>query len=248
MMRWLVFATALLCTAMQAGGEGAATSLGEGLQAYRRGDYERALEIFSRGLAVSGAERAPELRLNAALSALRLLRSRDAEEWVAPLVDDPRWGADAAFLLGMAARQHGERAVIAAKLPDAEPMAWVMASRAMQRSELQFKEAVRRRSGWPAAVRNLERAVRRRAEVEAERAAAAPKEAKQEEAPEPQPQVQPPVQDAPPEVVVPDVAASRLSAAELAKLQRRVLEQQREKVRGRQRRSRQVRSTQGRDW
>ena len=68
MMRWLVFATALLCTAMQAGGEGAAPSLGEGLQAYRRGDYERALEIFSRGLAVSGAERAPELRLNAALA------------------------------------------------------------------------------------------------------------------------------------------------------------------------------------
>ena len=148
----------------------------------------------------------------------------------------------------MAARQHGERAVVAAKLPDAEPMAWVMATRALQRSELQFREVVRLRPDWPQAVRNLERTLRRRAEVEAERAAAAPKEAKQEEAPEPEPQLEPPRPDGPPEVVIPELANAELSKEELEQLQRRVRAQQQEKVRGRQRRSRGANGARGRDW
>jgi len=212
---------------------------------YRAGEHERAFDAFQ---ALLVANDVPQIRLNAALSALQLLRSRDAEELVAPLTELEAWRADAAFLMGMAARQHGERAVVAAKLPDAEPMAWVMATRAMQRSELQFREALRRRPDWPEAVRNLERTLLRRAEVEAEREAHKPKEAKKEEAPEPEPQPEPPKQEQPPEVVIPEVANAELSAQELEKLQQRVRAQQRQKVRGRQQRSRDNRTTRGRDW
>ncbi len=247
MKRGAILAVAALLSAAQ-GGDVAVDSarFTDGLAAYRSGEHERALEVFSALLGRSERGPAAEVRLNAALSALQLLRSRDAEEFVAPLVDDERWAADAAFVLALAARQHGERAVVAAKLPDAEPMAWVMASRALQRSELQFREAVRLRPEWGAAVRDLERTLLRRREVEAEREAAAPKEAKQEEAPEPQLEVSKP--DAPPEVVVPEIAQAELSAEELAQLQRRVLAQQRDKVRGRQRRSAQDRTPGRRDW
>jgi hypothetical protein len=247
MKRGAILAVAALLSAAQ-GGDVAVDSarFTDGLAAYRSGEHERALEVFSALLGRSERGPAAEVRLNAALSALQLLRSRDAEEFVAPLVDDERWAADAAFVLALAARQHGERAVVAAKLPDAEPMAWVMASRALQRSELQFREAVRLRPEWGAAVRDLERTLLRRREVEAEREAAAPKEAKQEEAPELRLGVSKP--DAPPEVVVPEIAQAELSAEELAQLQRRVRAQQRDKVRGRQRRSAQDRTPGRRDW
>jgi tetratricopeptide (TPR) repeat protein len=241
---WMMLA-ALLLMAPQTRPEVDAAAFAAALADYRAGEHERAFDAFSAMVAQSDLPRA---RLNAALCALQLLRSRDAEELVAPLTEVDGVRADAAFVLGMAARQHGERAVVAAKLPDAEPMAWVMASRAMQRSELQFREAVRRRPDWQEAVRNLERTLRRRAEVEAEREAAKPKESKKEEAPEPEPQPEPPKPDQPPEVVIPEVANAELSAQELEKLQQRVRAQQRQKVRGRQQRSRENRSTRGRDW
>lgn len=251
-MRWcFVLLAALLSMSPQNGGSqpgGAPFDLAaysKALADYRAGEHERAFDAFQVLLSTNDL---PQIRLNAALSALQLLRSRDAEELVAPLTEQDALRADAAFVLGMAARQHGERAVVAAKLPDAEPMAWVMATRAMQRSELQFREAVRRRPDWPEAVRNLERTMLRRAEVEAEREAQKPKEAKKEEAPEPEPQPEPPKPDQPPEVVIPEVANAELSAQELEKLQQRVRAQQRQKVRGRQQRSRENRTTRGRDW
>ncbi|MCK5942223.1 MAG: hypothetical protein KAI24_09660 [Planctomycetes bacterium] len=227
-------------------------AFGRALADYRAGRFEQASAAFSSLLesvdAEGDADGDAELRLDAALCALQLLRSRDAEQLVAPLTERERWRADAAFVLGMAARQHAERAVIAAKLPDAEPMAWVMATRAMQRSELQFRLAVRLRPEWGEAVRNLERTLRRRAEVEAEREAAQPQQAKQEEAPDQPPPPPEPQPDRPPEVVIPEVAMSELSAAELQKLQERVRAQQQQKVRDRQQRGRANGATGGRDW
>ena len=247
MMRGSMLLAALLSTAVQEGDAGAsAGAFAPALQAYRAEDYQRSFERFAAMVQRDGEGAAPQARLNAALSALRLLRSRDAEELVAPLADVEGWRADAAFVLGFAARQHGERAVAAARLPDAEPMAWAMASRAFQRSELQFRAVVRVRPDWGAAVRNLERTLRRRAEVEAERDAATPKTAKQEPAPAPEPELELPT--AAPEVVIPDVANSQLSAEELTQLQRRVRAQQREKVRGRQQRSLGRGAQAGRDW
>jgi len=249
MMRGSILLAALLSmTAQEGDAGGSALAFAPALQAYRAEDYQRSFDGFVAIAQRAGAGAAPQVRLNAALSALRLLRSRDAEELVAPLTDVEGWRADAAFVLAFAARQHGERAVAAAKLPDAEPMAWVMASRAFQRSELHFRAAVRVRPEWGAAVRNLERTLRRRSEVEAERDAATPKAAKQEQAPTPEPELELPPPKAAPEVVIPEVANSQLSADELAQLQRRVRAQQREKVRGRQQRSRGRGAQAGRDW
>jgi len=250
-----VFCLAMLLPAVAQGGraETAPPRFDVGLQAYRAGDYARAFTVFT-ALLERGVGGAPaELRLNAALSALRLSRSRDAEELVAPLTEkqgdeDQRWRAHAAFVLGLAARQHGERAVAAAMLPDAEPMAWVMASRGLQQSELHFRAAVQLRPEWGEAVRNLERTMQRRAAVEAKRAAAQPKQAKQEQAPEPEvalPELGP---DASPEEVTPEWDTAALSARELQQLRQRVRDQQKRKVRGRQLRVDRARAGKGRDW
>lgn len=215
---------------------------------YRGGRYERALEVFVDELRQRGADAPAQLRLNAALCELRLLRSRDAEQWVAPLIDDDRFGADAAFALGLASFQHAERAVAAARLADAEPMAWAMATRAIQRAELLFGRAVELRPEWPEAVRNLERVLRRRSQIEAERDAAVPPDAKQEQAPEQPPPPEPERDEQPPEVVVPEVAQRELSALELAELQRRVAARQRDKLHGRQRRAAEAGAGRGRGW
>ena len=206
------------------------------LEEYRGGRYEAALAAFDALEAgLEGAETPPQLRLDAALCELRLLRSRDAELRIAPLVDDDEWADEAAFLLGMAAHQHAERAVGAALLPDAEPMAWAMATRAIQRAELQFRRALQHRPDWPEAVRNLERVVTRRAEIEALRDAAEPPDTKKEQAPEPEPPQPQPDEQQPPEVVLPELATRELTADELRALQERVRARQDEKLRGRQR-------------
>ncbi len=215
---------------------------------YRAGKYEAALVALRSELAARGDLVAPEVRLNASLCALRLLHSRDAEELIAPLADDKQWAPQAAFLLGLASSQHAERAVVAAKLADAEPMAWAMASRAIQGAELQFRRAVALQPEWPEAVRNLERTLLRRVEIEAERAAAKTPDAKKEDAPKPEPPKPPKNQDQAPEVVIPEVAAAELTAKELAELQKRVREQQRKKVTGRQQRSRTGTASEQRDW
>lgn len=230
-----------------ASGTDATQVVAKAVTLYRDGQYEAALGLLRAELSEGAGEELPQMRLNASLSALRLLYSRDAEELVAPLAEDERWGADAAFLLALASSQHAERAVVAAKLADAEPMAWVMATRAIQAAELQFRRAVMARPDWPEAVRNLERTIRRRRQIEAEREAAKPKESKKEDAPKPEPPKPPKDQEQPPEVVIPEVAAAELTAKELAELQQRVREQQRKKVTGRQQRSRRG-SPRGRDW
>lgn len=251
-MKWgylltLALSGALLLAAQgepSAGKKSIADVVAAAVADYRAGKFEVALAMLRAELvgagdnAGPGDDTAPELRLNASLCALRLLHSRDAEELIAPLVDDQVWAPEAAFALGLASSQHAERAVIAANLADAEPMAWVMASRAMQGAELQFRRAVDLKPDWPAAVRNLERTIRRRAEIETERNAAKAPEAKKEAAPKPEPETPPKNQDQAPEVVIPEIAVAELTAKELAELQKRVRDQQRKKVTGRQQRSR----------
>jgi len=215
---------------------------------YRDSKYEPALATL-RGL-LSGAveDEQAVIRLNAGLCALRLLRSRDAEELLAPLVEDPDWAIEAAFLLGLASSQHAERAVVAAQLADAEPMAWTMATRAIRSAEAQFRSVVAARPDWRPAVRNLERLLRRRTEIERLQEAAQKPDAKQESAPKPEPPKPAADRDPTEEVVIPEVATAQLTAKELAELQERVRKQQSKKLRGRQQRSRQSAVAGERDW
>jgi hypothetical protein len=215
---------------------------------YQAARYEQALARLQPELDRSGDQVAPEVRLNAAMCALRLLRSRDAEELVAPLTEHAPWAAEAAFLLGLAASQHAERAVVAAKLADAEPMAWVMASRAIQSAELQFRQAVTLRPEWREAVRNLERTMLRRQAIDADREAAKPPDAKQENAPKKLPDPPPSPPDQAPDVVIPEIAVAELTAQELAELQQLVRMQQQQKVGSRLQRTTASGSGSGRDW
>ena len=138
--------------------------------------------------------------------------------------------------------------MVAAKLTDAEPMAWGMATRAIQGAELQFRRAVSLRPDWAQAVRNLERTMRRRAEIDRERAASKAPDAKKEDAPKPEPPKPPKDQDPTEEVVIPELATAQLTVKELAELQERVREQQHNKVRGRQQRSHSTAVAGEHDW
>lgn len=226
--------------------------LDSALAAYREARFEVALAQLTERIALDRAEQQeplPELLLNAALCSLRLLRSRDAEDHVAPLaVDGSEWAADAAFLLGLASCQHAERAVTAARLVDAEPMAWAMAARAIQGAQLQFSRVCELRPDWPEAVRNLERTVRRRQAIEGERDAHKPKDAKKEDAPDQLPPPPEKPREPEEEVIIPEMAIAPLQPGELQRLRKRLQERQQLKLRGRQQRVRGGSTASGRDW
>lgn len=218
-----------------------------GVANYRNGDYEQAYAAFQQLLQLQDGVVAPEIRMNAALCALRLLHSRDAEALVTTLVDDGEWSAQATFLLGMAASQQAERAVAAASLTDAEPMAWMMATRAIRTAELHFRMVVKLAPEWPEASRNLERILHQKAAIAAARDAAKPPDAKKENLPQPEPENKTDDQQVP-EVVIPEVAATQLTPQELAALQRLVREQQLKKLSSRQQRARPSNRADRRDW
>ena len=227
--------------------ESSADAVATAVADYRSGKYEQALAAFNQLLQLQDAEVAPEVRMNAALCALRLLHSRDAEQLVATLIDDSDWSSRATFLLGIAASQQAERAVAAASLTDAEPMAWMMATRAIKTAELQFRTVVKLDPEWLEASRNLERVLHRKAAIATARDAARPPEAKKENLPKPEPDEKADEQD-PPEIVIPEIVATELTPKELAALQRLVRDQQSKKLRSRQQRNRTISRADRRDW
>lgn len=220
---------ALVAANMQANAEPAA-AFAQALADYRAGRFEPAHATFTQLLAAAGDAAAPELRWNAALAALRVQRSGDAETAIQPLLQqaDASWRSEAEFVLAMVAHQRAERAVAAAQLPDAEPLAWTMALRAMQQAIEGFARADQLRGRWPAAARNAERCSNRRREIERMQAAAKKPDSQRTEAPEPQPEPPRP-QDVRPEEVTPDLAKDTLSAAEVAQLLQRLRQQERDK-------------------
>jgi hypothetical protein len=187
---------------------------------YEAGRFAEAYQGFAAQLAAA-TEPVPEaLRWNTALAALRVLRSGAAEQAIAPCRDagDPVLRADAEFVLGLAQCQRAEQAAAAAALPDAEPLAWQLALAAQDRGIAAFERAVQLRGDWPAAVRNTERAQRRRRELEQQRDRSQPDAAQQEKVPEPPPPSPPGPADQPPEAALPEAVTTELSAAEVQNL------------------------------
>ena len=221
---------ALLClAALQAPGDAARERFAAGVAAYRAGRYEEARVAFQAELEAHEADAPAELRTNLAMAALRVQRTEDAEAAARPLLegarsDDRAWGE---FLLGSASFQRGERAAAAARLPDAEPMAWETAVRSVAGSVKRWCRAAELRPAWPEALRNAERAVRALAELERERAAASPPTPKRTEPVPPEPPPQPAQPST--EEVQPDLARAALSAAELERLRQRLRQREREK-------------------
>ncbi|MEO6594786.1 MAG: hypothetical protein ABIP94_08540, partial [Planctomycetota bacterium] len=154
------------------------------------------------------------------------------------------------FLLGSAAYQRGQRAAVAAQLPDAEPFAWESARRGVQAAILSWCRAAELRPGWPEALRNAERAQRRLSELDKLREDAAKKQQtkKEPEPPPPKPPKPPTPSAEPPEEQVPELTTAALAPGELASLLQRLQEKEREKRQARQAAQRASATAGERDW
>jgi hypothetical protein len=197
---------------------------------YRAGKHEAAFAAFQAQFAAAGDAAGDALRWNLALAALRLQRSGDAEAAVAPWLaggDDAR-RADGEFVLGMAGAQRSELAAAAAQLPDAEPLAWAMAIRAMEQAADAFVRAAAARGGWPEAERNAARTRARVEELKRLRDAAREQAAKKASAPKPLPPAPQPKPDQDDDPL--GLVTEPLPAKELPALARRIAQRDQKKV------------------
>ena len=242
-------AFAVLCSAALLAGQQPEDRFLAAQQHYRAGRYEAAFADFAAELGARGAVAPAVLRFDTALAALRVLRTADAEQAIAPLAtsDRPEERADAEFVLAMVAHQRAERAALAAQLPDAEPMAWPSAVQSMERAFAGFCAADALREGWAEARRNAERAQRRLAELQRLRDASKPPAAKSAATPEPQPLPQP-TRTPVPEPAEPEVAVAPLPPDEQARLLDRLQRQERAKRTLRQAQQRASVVAGERDW
>ena len=203
---------------------------------YRAGRYRAAFDAWTAELAAAGERATAELRWNTALAALRVQRPGDAEAAITPLLQaaSSTAAAEVEFVLAMCKQQRSELAAAAAQLPDAEPLAWTMALRALQQALDGFLRADARRAGWPEAVRNAERCQRRLQELERLQAQQAAAKPKQERQPQPPPEQPRPQSTPEPEPAAPAPVLDRLSPAELAALLQRGQQRDRKKRQERQ--------------
>lgn len=217
---------------------------------YEAGRYAAAYERFAAQLAAAAEPVPAALRWNTALAALRVLRSGAAETAIAPWRDatDPVLRAEAEYVLGLAQCQRADQAAAAAALPDAEPLAWQLALAAQDRGIAAFERAVQWRGDWPAAVRNAERAQRRRRELEQQRDRSQPDAASKEAVPEPPPPSPPVPADPQPEEVRPEAVTAELSAAEVATLLQQLARKDQRKHQLRQQQQRRTAVAGERDW
>lgn len=254
--RWLLLAVPacllLLAMARQQQAPAAPERFQAALQAAQAGRMEEAQEAFLALAEAAGPAAGPELLHNMAWTSLRLQRNRDAEAAAQRLLElaDPAERAAGHFLLGLSAFQRAERAAAAARLQDAEPMAWQSAQRsaeaALRAFLLALNEARAPRGEWPSARRNAERAHRLWQALRDEAAQQAPPPPKQEpDAPEPTPEPEP---DANPEEQLPEAQLQPLSAAETAQLLQRLQQREREKRLLRQAQQRSTVVAGERDW
>ncbi len=125
----------------------------EGATAYERGDFDAAYEAFA-------VRTSPEMRFNAALAALQAGRLRDAATALdGTTSDEPDVAALCEFLRGNVAFAQCEQAAIQADTPEAEPFAFDIALRHAESARDSWQDAAMTRLDWPAARRNVERAL-----------------------------------------------------------------------------------------
>jgi hypothetical protein len=245
-------AVAALClSSRQDPKPGPADPFAAAIAAYEAGRYQESLVGWQALAAELGPAAPPELLGNLALAALRGFRIADAEAAARQLADSvlPGERAYAAFLLAHAAFLRSQQAEAAARLPDAEPRAWdASLSSCRTAITLWMRADTLTPSGWPAAVRNTERAVRRLAELErlrdeAERQKPPPKQ--EPDQPEPKPQPKP---DEKPEEKDPEILRTRMSPEEVARMLSRLEEKEREKRLARTAQQRATATVGERDW
>lgn len=218
---------------------------------YDAGRYQESLAAWQALAAELAAEVPPEVLGNLALAALRGFRLGDAETAARKLEESASSAerAYAAFLLAHAAYLRSQQAEAAARLPDAEPRAWDAALSSCRAAVAAWMRAdTLAAAGWPAAVRNAERAVRRLAELERLRDEAErqkPPAKKEPDQPEQKPQQKP---DEKPEEQDPEMMRTKMSPEEVAKLLERLGQKDREKRMARTAQQRAGATAGERDW
>lgn len=214
---------------------------------YRAGRFDAAHAAFSAEVVARGSAAPAELRADTALAALRLRRAGEAELAAQPLLahQDPLWRGRGEFLLALAAWQRAERAIAAAGLADAEPMAWDLAVHAAEQA---FQHWCRAAVLLPldlAARRNAERVQRRLAELRRMSELAAAQRTRRSE---PEPPPPPPDAPGPAEAATPELVQQPLSAAALARLRAQLRRQELAKQQLRQTAQRRSAVAGERDW
>jgi len=174
-----------LCVAALAG----CGDLGAGVDAYEDGRFEDAYVAFAEAERAAG-EKAPAVLLyDKALAALRTGRLSEAEAAArrAAVKDEDGFGALADFLVGNAAFARCELAQAQATGPEAEPFAFDVAIGYADSARAAWQLAATSRSDWPAARRNVERALIKERELRRQKTEAGSKKPKTRPDPKPRP-------------------------------------------------------------
>jgi hypothetical protein len=231
----------------------AGDSLADGVAAFRAGRFEEARAAFETAAArTSDAATAGLLRYDEALAALRA-GDLDAAEAAARAAttrggDGLRGACD--LLLGNVAFERARAAEADARAPGAPSYAFDRAIALCDAARQSWQRAALTREDWPAARRNVERAVAKLAELERERASAQQQEQQGGEGgrpPPPRPLDVP--QPAPPVTKPADVAAEHeLAPDEVERLFEKLDEQERKKRLLRAARREATAPTGERDW
>jgi len=201
---------------------------GGGREAYEAGRFEDAHAAF----VAAGEDASAPALYNRALAGLRAGRLRDAATMAsrAAAGGEEEVAAMAAFLRGNTAFAQCERAEQQANTLEAEPFAFDIAIRYGEAARDHWQAAAMIRDDWPAARRNVERALLKLATLRnKKREAEKRREKKSEARPEPKP-VPDPGKEEVEEKPEDEPALSELSAAEVLRLFDRLATKEREKV------------------
>lgn len=161
----------------------------EGVNAFRDGRFQQALDSFSRTEGDAGHDASAELLYNKALAALcagELLEAETSAEMAAAR-GGVRFRNLRDFIAGNAAFQRCERALEATVERDVQPSAFDAAIVHAEAARDSWQLAAASRSDWPEARRNVERALRKLAELRQKREESRQRqqEKKQKKKPEP---------------------------------------------------------------
>ncbi len=203
----------------------------EGVRAYEEGRFRDAYVAFTEAENAAGNAASAELLYNRALAALHVgeLRAAEFSAEKSAARGGPEFAGLADFLLGNAAFIACERAEAEANLRDADPTSLGRAISHAQTARDFWQLAALSRPDWPAARRNVERALLKLEKLEQQKAEAEANQAPKTES-EPKP---PPEPDEPTEEIEQDPtlqeAPPELSPEEMNRLLDKLAQMEREK-------------------
>lgn len=164
----------------------ACSDVGDGVRAYRAGNFEEAHAAFAAAEERAGDGASAALLYDRSLAALRVGELDAAESAAVRAADrDPDFAGRRDFLLGNVSFARCELAETQANSPEAEPFAFDVAIRYGEAARDAWGAAAASRNDWPEARRNVERALLKIADLRRQQAARDPNSKKAPDAPTP---------------------------------------------------------------